>query len=308
MRVLHTNEWKGERQKGGHWGGDLPSDIGHEVLERVLADLQQEGWDLSAGATKILMLTHRVLASEQGYASLPGVFRYNEAFLKKEHPHIAFLVDMLEPACDAYSARKYGTMFEILSADRPQMQGHAEKKLWSSTMTELAQLRETGTVGQVIDRLRGKGSPRLPDKVADRERELRAFDLTAGEPMPDALDELRKFRDVSYREIRALRAYLDGYSPFETKHGVKGAEFENVLVVLGRGWNRYNFGDMLELASGTVPTAKQDAFERNRNLFYVACSRPKRRLCLLFTQSLTTKALQTLSNWFGGDNVKTLTF
>ena len=27
-----------------------------------------------------------------------------------------------------------------------------------------------------------------------------------------------------------------------TQHGVKGAEFENVLVIIGRGWNQYNFG------------------------------------------------------------------
>src|SRR3546814_1369631 len=50
-------------------------------------------------STKVLMLTHRLLASEQGYPSLPGAFRYNEAFTKKEHPHIAFLVDEFDPAC-----------------------------------------------------------------------------------------------------------------------------------------------------------------------------------------------------------------
>lgn len=33
------------------------------------------------------------------------------------------------------------------------------------------------------------------------------------------------------------------------KHGVKDAEFENVLVVVGRGWNKYNFGKMLENVS-----------------------------------------------------------
>ncbi len=76
---------------------------------------------------------------------------------------------------------------------------------------------------------------------------------------------------------------------------MKGAEFENVLVVVGRGWNRYNFGEMLELASAAViPVAKQDAFERNRNLFYVVCSRPKKRLALIFTQALSAGAIGTL--------------
>jgi DNA helicase-2/ATP-dependent DNA helicase PcrA len=123
------------------------------------------------------------------------------------------------------------------------------------------------------------------------------------------LEEIEKLRDVSYREIIALRRYLDGFSPFETKHGVKGAEFENVLVVVGRGWNRYNFGEMLELANGgAVPAAKVDAFERNRNLFYVACSRPKRRLAVLFTQKLSAAGVQTLSTWFGQHAVEGVGF
>ena len=65
--------------------------------------------------------------------------------------------------------------------------------------------------------------------------------------MPRGLEELEKLRGIAYSEVKALRRYLDGHSPFETKHGVKGAEFENVLVVVGRGWNQYNFGEMLEL-------------------------------------------------------------
>ncbi|MDD2468195.1 MAG: hypothetical protein PHI97_29805, partial [Desulfobulbus sp.] len=107
----------------------------------------------------------------------------------------------------------------------------------------------------------------------------------------------------------ALSAYHSGFSPFETKHGVKGAEFENVLVVVGRGWNRYNFGEMLDLAARpAVPAGKQDAFERNRNLFYVACSRPKRRLSLLFTQVLTSPAIVTLDQWFGEEKIEALVF
>ena len=126
--------------------------------------------------------------------------------------------------------------------------------------------------------------------------------------MPQSVAELEKFRDVPYAEVRALHRYLDGHSPFETKHGVKGAEFENVLVVIGRGWNQYNFGEMLELAGAqAVPAAKQAAFERNRNLFYVACSRPKRRLALLFTQQLSATAMSTLEQWFGADVIESLT-
>ena len=85
-------------------------------------------------------------------------------------------------------------------------------------------------------------------------------------------------------------------------------EFDNVLVVVGRGWNRYNFGQMLELAADLlpIPPDRHDAFERNRNLFYVTCSRPKKRLTILFTQELSSRALQTVNDWFGDDTVEAL--
>src|SRR3546814_6731602 len=58
--------------------------------------------------------------------------------------------------------------------------------------------------------------------------------------------QLRRLRDVAYTELMAVDAFIDGHTPFATKHGVKGAEFENVLVIVGRGWNKYNFAQMLE--------------------------------------------------------------
>lgn len=307
VRVFHTNPWVGQRRAGGHWGGDLPTEAAHEALAAVRATLGAGGWDITPDHTKILMLTHRGLAAEQGYASLPGAFRFNESFTRKEHPYISWFVDMLEPACDAFAAHRYGQMFEALGSGLPHLRRPADKQHWTASMAALADLRANGTVSDVLAHLRAARRPRLPDAIADRERELAAFDPEAGEEMLPALAEIERLKAVPYTEVEALRRYLDGSSPFETKHGVKGAEFENVLVIVGRGWNLYNFNEMLELASApAVPAARQEAFERNRNLFYVACSRPKRRLAILFTQLLTPAALGTLEHWFGAERIEPL--
>ena len=306
VHIFHTNTWTGPRQKGGHWGGDLPSETAERALQTVLERLDQEGWDLSPESTKILMLTHRVLAGRQGYPSIPAIFAFNASFTNKEHPHIGYFADALEPACEAYLSRKYGEMFRTLGSKVPAIRAQNDKKKWSETMDKLIELREGGTVGDVVDHLLAVRRPRVTDAVERRERELREFDPEAGEEMPRALKELGDLRGVSYQEIVALCRYLSGHSPFETKHGVKGAEFENVVVVVGRGWNKYNFNAMLELATDDpqIPANKQATFERNRNLFYVTCSRPKRRLAVLFTQQLSAAAMQRLSNWFGENSME----
>jgi len=308
IKIFHTNNWAGERQTSAHWKGDLPSDVSHSALKDVYNQLKSNEWDLSAKYTKILMLTHRVLASEQGYASLPGVFQYNEAFAKKENEYIAYFVDKLEPACSAYQERKFGQMFTALGESVPAIQAQGDKIKWAGAMDNLLKLRDQETVGQVIDHLRITRRPRLPDALERRQKDLDSFDKNAGEEMPRSLLELEKLRAVPYKEIISLTDYLTGHSPFETKHGVKGAEFENVLVVVGRGWNQYNFNEMLELAQDpvNVPAKRQEAYERNRNLFYVACSRPKRRLALLFTQELSNQALKTLETWFGAKTIVVL--
>ena len=308
VRIFHTNTWTGPRRTGGHWGGDLPSESADQALQTVLNRLVEEGWDLSRNTTKILMLTHRVLAGMQGYPSIPQVFRFNESFTKKEHPHIAYFADALEPACEAYLSRKYGEMFRALGSNVPAIRSQLDKRKWSRAMDKLIELRDGGTVGDVIDHLLSIRRPRVPEAVEQREHELRQFVPDEDEKVPRVLAELTALRRVPYPEIVALCLFLSGHSPFETKHGVKGAEFENVLVVIGRGWSHYNFNTMLELAMDDVliPANKEAAFERNRNLFYVTCSRPKRRLAVLSTQELSDQAMQTIRKWFGDDAIEAL--
>jgi hypothetical protein len=73
-------------EKGQHWGGDLPRDEARKALKRVLATLRQDGWNIESGDTKILMLTHRVLAAEQGYSSLPDIFKYSRVIHQARAP------------------------------------------------------------------------------------------------------------------------------------------------------------------------------------------------------------------------------
>lgn len=309
-RVFHTNDWVGDRLTGAHNGGDLPSEEATTALAALKEQLTKEGWDMSPSQTKILMLTHRVLATQQGYSSLPAVFRYNDAFTKKEQAHIAFFVDQLEPACRAFSEKRYGEMFEALGASKKYVLKVADKARWSKSMDRLMKLRDSGTVGDVVTHLRNKRLPRLPDAVERLEKRLENFDPEGDEEMPRSLKELGGLHQVPYQEIVSVTNYLDGHSPFETKHGVKGAEFENVLVVMGRGWNKYNFDKMLGYArnKGGVSDKEMKTYEDNRNLFYVVCSRPKRRLALLFTQKLSNAAMQTVQEWFGDENITALEF
>jgi DNA helicase-2/ATP-dependent DNA helicase PcrA len=303
VHVFHTNGWVGKRHTANHWQGDLPEVEAAQALRNVRAELERVGWDFG-GDTKVLMLTHRALATEMGYSSMRNVFKFNDSFTRKANEIIAYFHEHLEPAAQAYLAGRFGKMFEAIDAERPVMNGPADKAKWANAMKRLCELRETGTVGELTAHLLSTNLPILSDAVMRQEKAF-ADALASGEPLTRRMKELHALHAVSYQEIIALCKYLDGHSPFETKHGVKGDQFENVLVVFGRGWNEYDFNLYLQMAGNPIFIGNQvEAYERYRNLFYVAISRPKRRLALLFTHRLDPGAMTTLSSWFGSDLIR----
>ncbi|MBK8285800.1 MAG: ATP-dependent helicase [Ahniella sp.] len=299
VRVFHTNGWAGNRLTKNHWQGDLPGAEAARALGAVRTELESVGWDF-VGDTKVLMLTHRALAAEMGYGSMPAVFRYNDSFTRKANEVIAYFQEHLEPAAQAYLAKRFGKMFEAIDAVHPVMNGPADKARWAAAMGRLCELRVTGTVGDVISHLSSTGLPILSEAVVRQEKALEDA-LARGEPLEGSVGELHALHALSYQEIIALCRYLDGHSPFETKHGVKGDQFENVLVVFGRGWNEYDFNRYLAMAGNpSLIGTRIGDYERYRNLFYVAVSRPKKRLALLFTHRLEDAAMATLLRWFAG--------
>jgi len=302
VAVFHSNKWAGTRRGGSHWAGDLPAEDAHRFLGELRQQLSASGWDFAPNKTKILMLTHAALAKEQDYSQIASAYRYSESFIKKEDPHIEFLVDTVEPVCEAFESGRYGEMFAAIGARSDCIRSREDKRTWAKDMRSLIERRENGTIGEVLDILKETRHPRLPDKVEKTETDL-------ANASPDMIEESRtlsqinKLRVIPYTELVSLALFINDHTPFSTKHGVKGAEFENVLVVLGRGWNNYNWNQFLEWSPNKFPASKSDFYERNRNLFYVVCSRPKKRLALLFTQLLSTEALATLQSWFGEENV-----
>ena len=82
---------------------------------------------------------------------------------------------------------------------------------------------------------------------------------------------------ITNKEFQELYQYLEGSTPFSTQHKTKGAEFNNVLVILDNGdWNKYNF-EYLFTDSGT-----DSVRERTQKIFYVCCTRARENLAVYY--------------------------
>lgn len=311
IQIFHTNNWNNGLRRdgkgGGHWTGDLPEQEVDNYLEKVKEKLINDGWEFSYEKTKILMLTNSVLAREQGYRGIARVFEYSDDYLKMQDKYIDYFVNTLEPVSYFFSVKKYGEMLKAIGMRTPRLKNHDDKKIWNESLNRLLAIRENGTIGEVVDCLVETQKPRLSAKIEESEEKFHKLkDLTEFDNDSDRqfISKINNLKSVKYKEVIELAKYIDDKTPFSTNHGVKGAEFENVLVVCGRGWNKYDWNQFLTWKhDGNIPTDKVISYERNRNLFYVSCSRPKKRLAILFTQKLSDSALKTLNNWFLQDNI-----
>jgi len=308
LAVFQTNAWSGARRTDNHWQGDMSAESAHEYLGKVKNILTANDWDFNPEKTKVLMLTNNVLAKEQGYFNITKVFNDSDDYLKKNNHYINFLVEILEPVLNYFIAKKYGEMFMCIGRT-PRLRNQTEKIQWNNDLNKLLKLRLNGTVGDVIDYLKKTERPRLSSKVEEAEAEyqkLKTLTKFEDEKEQKFVSKVKVLRLIKYSEIIELSKYIDDKTVFSTKHGVKGAQFENVLVVCGRGWNNYNWDNLLSWENDGVPNTKESAHERNRNLFYVACSRPQKRLALLFTQELSNSSIKTLEKWFLKENIQTI--
>ncbi len=307
--VFHSNAFRGNRRTANHWQQDLPEQEAHTYLQRTIAYLKRQGWIFDNEHSKILMLTNNILASEQGYINLAGCFKNTDDYLKKNDHYIKFFFDTIEPMCEQFLLVRYGEMFDVLGNKHPRLSSQKDKTNWSNDINRLIDLRKNGSIRDILNLLKETSHPRISAQVLSTEERLSRITQakTDGKEIEDSdqkFDEkIQKLKGISYSEVVNLYRYVEDKTPFSTKHGVKGAEFDEVLVVCGRGWNNYNWNQFLEWIGNKYPANKQEAFERNRNLFYVSCSRAEKKLALLFTQRLSNTALQQVKRIFGAENV-----
>lgn len=263
------------------------------AIARARAFVARElGWDASPPTQKILFLTHRLIARRAGYSNLLHVYdargqARREDLLTGDDPVIAFFITKVEPLVEAWDSRRTGACLSILRAGEFDIVAAGGKAGTRASLDRLAQVSSKGTVRDVLTHLRDSRLLGLSDALTDR---LKSVGLPAAvdavPPDPNDIDEKERafftgLFSLQYSEIRAFHAYFSEHTPFSTKHGVKGAEFDTVFVVLddkGANWNFYSFEKYL---NGEDATRKPDRELRTRNLFYVCCSRAKRNLAVV---------------------------
>lgn len=155
------------------------------------------------------------------------------------------------------------------------------------------------------------------DVKAIADEEEADTDEEAIEASPASLEAWRAFLETPYRQTIPYAEYVTDRGPFGTHQGVKGLEFERVLVILddsdARGF-LFSYEKLFEAKplSDTdrkhLADATDGGITRTRRLLYVTCTRAKKSLALVaYTDDPDALVGSVLRNqWFDSDEIERL--
>ncbi len=260
----------------------------------------KKDWQLEAD-TKILLLTHRGIANKLGYENLLAVYDSldfgRDRLLNKEEILSNLFLNKVESLVRVYLEKNYREFIKQLGIDGFKINSHDDKKKILLTMNSLIEIRKEKTVQEVMKYI-------FENNLLTKPIRLDEFEIEISKPELDESQARRKkFYDdlmkLKYSEFILINDYIENFTPYSTKHGVKGAEYDNVLVVIDdNSWNQYKFNDVF-----ANDKKNEGRYDRTRNLLYVCCSRAKNNLTLLSLSAMNERAMQTINNWFGNENV-----
>lgn len=322
-------------------GSADPREIEVEACKRMAGITNDEQWLDQRGAVKTLTLEHHMAAARGGFLPMFQALDNNKGLSnglrKGELAGLRLFSDRVAPLIAANKAGDGFAVMQILRStsspllrpDRLSDPAHSEDPLRPARVAvrKLFKLVDSGdpTFLEVLQRVAKCDLFEIPQALRpfiQRQaisEELPAHDANStgdgSEPKPrsSALEAWREFLETPYNQIDAYAAHVRETGPFGTHQGVKGLEFERVMVILddktARGF-LFSFEKLLaEPASkslaDTADEKSESTVDRTRRLLYVTSTRAKRSLALVMYASAPDALIQNIlsQEWFTADEI-----
>lgn len=296
--VITCEDYTGTRRTDRNFKGELPPEVLKARLDEIEAKIKRD--TPNDESLKILMITHKVLATQQGYEQLLDVL--GDGLRNKEDPFLLFFMNTVEPVYKALCTSNTQLLFDTLDIKRYPITKKSEKVKWQELREQLAEARTKKAI-DVLELVCQTELIPMPPKLDGYYRLYH----DAPETIYIAETTIRSFLELEYTQFLAAIDFLYPEAVFSTEHGVKGEEYDNVVFVVSKGWNQYQFETYAPMITGhsAIPKGKEASFERNRNLFYVCCSRPRKRLFFFVTVPVDPVFRAFLTALVGEDKIFT---
>lgn len=307
--------------------GTADKPAAEDVIRSKMAEITGDhDWKLR-DTCKVLILEHHMAARRMGFQHvfdpLYEISEFRTGLLDGTLPALRLFSESMLPLVSAHrNADKFG-IAKIVRERSPLLSvaALAESK---SAQAQLQLVREAvgglkslwqhcePTCGQILKHVGNTGLFGIPDSLkpflAIPEGRQDGPQRDAGN-LSKPLSALTAFLDAPFSEIEHYVDYLDEHSSYDTHQGIKGLEFDRVMVVMddadARGF-LFSYDKLFGAKERTAADIKNEregretGLDRTRRLFYVTCSRAKHSLALIaYTDNQEAVRARVLQNgWF----------
>ncbi len=296
--AITCDDYLGDRRTDRGYKGELPAQELKCRLDKLVATVKSAD---PSETLKTLMITHRILAAQQGYERLLEVL--GDGLKEKQDSFLLFFMNTVEPVYKSLCTANMQLLFDTIRVKRYPITKKAEKTAWRELKLKLDSARNKRTIEVIEAIINSKLVPIPPEILGwvelyrkDTGTQYGIYDIT-----------IKDYLEIDYSQFLAAIDFLYPDAGYSTDHGVKGEEYDDVIFVISKGWTQYQFETYAPMITGVVPIpkGKEAAFERNRNLFYVCCSRPKKRLFIFVSVQVEPTFRRFLDELVGPENVMT---
>lgn len=306
-------------------GNGINKDEVEQTVMKKMCELTKDAkWVEANTNVKILTLEHmmaaRRLGFEQFFGPLSKVTKYQMTFLQGTVSELEFFTKEILPIAD--SIKEDGRIaLEILKSNSPLL---SKKNIEKSYELYLRCREETGTVAKkvnddhsirkVVKAVRDSQLLTIPEVIRQ------ACELTPDEINDEMEEDLQawvKVMDLPISMVRKYDDYVNQHTRFDTHQGVKGLEFERVMVIIddseAKGFmfsydKLFGVKELTETDIKHIEAGEESSIDRTLRLFYVTCTRAKESLAIIMYTSDPNKVRNQAINkgWFAEQEIELL--
>jgi len=291
--VILCDDFTGLRQTEKNFKDELPvEEFKHRI--QIVEDVIRNSALSKNESHKTLMLTNKLLAVYQNYDELLKILG-TERFRDETDPVYQFFKLKVEPIRHALEKNDVCALMEVLGSNFPPINNIGDKQRWIALRNKLSDA-EHRTAFEVIGYFMDMNDViPIPGEVQKR---FSLYQLYKCEQGDNESEKIKQYLSIKYIQFINAINYFEPTSMFSTEHGSKGEEYDNVLFVISKGWSYYQFDKYLPNKD-----VNNKSYIRNRNLFYVSCSRAKKNLYLMITYPIDNVFYNYLDGVFGKENI-----
>lgn len=287
-------------------------------MAQVMAEITEDSDWTVPSAVKTLTLEHRMAAARLGCLDLfSALYELDStSLLNGTQPLATFFTNELLSIVEAQRDGDRFALMRTLKAYSPLLTSDTLKA--NPGRAHLATVH--GSVEDLLSLWVDDGDPLLlevlrrtaANKLLEVPERLLAwaYDTDETGTEDEELDEATKKRHeiidrllaTPFSQVEPLREYLAGRARFDTHQGVKGLEFDRVMVIMDDTEAR---GFMFKYEDLFGGKADGKVLEATRRLFYVTASRAKKSLALVAYSSSPERVKRFVldKGWFSEDEV-----